>query len=45
MGRKDLHWEKIPGQSDEAVLKNQLGEVDRVLTQTLNIWVWFLQNI
>jgi hypothetical protein len=29
MGWKDLHWEKIPGQSDEAVLKKQLEEAEK----------------
>jgi hypothetical protein len=29
MGWKDLHWEKIPGQSDKDVLKKQLEEANK----------------
>jgi hypothetical protein len=29
MGWKDLHWEKIPGQTDEAGLKKQLEEAEK----------------
>ena len=29
MGWKDLHWEKIPGQSDKDVFKKQLEEANK----------------
>jgi hypothetical protein len=31
MSWKSMHWEKIPGQSDEAVLKKQLEEAEKAL--------------